>query len=104
MPYHLCSRLGIRVSTYLKEAFLLPILLCAPTAAVFLFLQRRWEAHTYRQLIPQLLAGGLVYAIGLAWAYRTGRALHVKDLGARAEELTLVSSVVVPAIENYDDV
>jgi len=103
MPYHLCSRLGIRVSTYLKEAFLLPILLCAPMAAVLLFLQTRLEAHTYRQLIPQLLVGGLVYALGLTWAYMTGRALHVNDLGARIDELTL-DPVIVPAIENYDDV
>jgi hypothetical protein len=58
-------------------------MLCAPMVAVLLVSQRRFEAHTYRQLIPQLLAGGLVYGLGLGWAYKPNRA---------------------PAIENYEDV
>ena len=104
MPHHLCSRLGIRTSTYLREAFLLPVMLCAPLVAVLLVLHRRFEAHTYRQLIPQLLAGAMVYGLGLGWAYKTNRALHVGNFRLRAEELALDVPPIAPAIDNYEDV
>ena len=82
MPYHLCSRLGIRVTNYLRQAYVLPVLLTVPMAAVLWILQRTSPAHSYRQLIPQLLAGGVVYAACLGWAHWTQRTLHVGDLGA----------------------
>ena len=66
MPFHLCSRLGIRVSTFLRQAYLLPLMLCAPVVAVLLLMQRWFVAHTYRQLAVQLLAGGLVYGTCIA--------------------------------------
>jgi hypothetical protein len=88
MPHHLCSRLGIRLSTYLRQAYLLPLMVCAPAAVVFVLMQKWFVAHTYRQLIPQLLAGGLVYGICLGWAYMTDRVLHVGDLTPPAERLT----------------
>ncbi len=88
MPHHLCSRLGIRLSTYLRQAYLLPLMVCAPAAVVLVLMQKWFVAHTYRQLIPQLLAGGLVYGICLGWAYMTDRALHVGDLTPPAERLT----------------
>lgn len=82
MPWHLCSRLGIRVWTYLRQAYLLPFLLCIPMAAVLL-LMRKWVIpHSYRQLIPQLVVGGLVYGLGVGWAYLSNRVLHTTDLSA----------------------
>jgi O-antigen/teichoic acid export membrane protein len=87
MPFHLCTRLGIRVSTFLRQAYLLPLMLCAPMAAVLLLMQRWFVAHTYRQLAVELLAGGLVYGACLAWAYLTGKALRVGDLGPAVEKL-----------------
>jgi O-antigen/teichoic acid export membrane protein len=88
MPHHLCSRLGIRLSTYLRQAYLLPLMVCAPAVVVLVLMQKWFVAHTYRQLIPQLLAGGFVYGICLGWAYMTGRVLHVGDLIPPAERLT----------------
>jgi O-antigen/teichoic acid export membrane protein len=103
MPYHLCSRLGIRVANYLREAYLLPVLLCAPMAAVLWALQRRSVAHSYRQLIPQLLAGGLVYGACLGWAHWTNRTLHVGDLSTTVEKQDLELLPVVPAVENFQE-
>jgi O-antigen/teichoic acid export membrane protein len=87
MPFHLCSRLGIRVSTFLRQAYVLPLLLCSPLVAVLLLMQRWFVAHTYRQLAVQLLAGGLVYGACCAWAYVSGKALHVGNLVSLAEQL-----------------
>jgi len=81
MPRHLCRRLGIRVSIYLRQTYLLPLILSAPAAGVLLLMHKLSTAHSYRQLIPQLLAAGVVYGICLWWAHVTNRALHVGDLG-----------------------
>jgi O-antigen/teichoic acid export membrane protein len=80
MPWHLCSKLGVRISTYVRDAYLLPLLLCVPLTVVLVLMQRWRAPHSYRQLIPQLLVGGLVYGLGLGWAYITDRALHTGDL------------------------
>jgi O-antigen/teichoic acid export membrane protein len=53
MPFHLCSRLGIRVTTYLRQAYVLPLMLCAPMAVVLVLMQHWFVAHTYRQLAVQ---------------------------------------------------
>jgi O-antigen/teichoic acid export membrane protein len=87
MPYHLCFRLGMRISTFVVQAYLFPVILCAPMAATLFFMRRWFVAHTYPQLIAQLLAGGLVYTIGLAWAHMTDRALRVVDLSPADETL-----------------
>lgn len=86
MPFHLCSRLGIRVTTFLRQAFVLPLMLCAPMVIVLLLMQRWFVAHTYRQLAIQLLAGGATYAVCVGWAYMTDRALHVGELTPTAEK------------------
>ena len=97
MPWHLCSRLGIRLGTFVREAYLLPLVLSAPTALVFLLMKRRFVPHTYRQLAVHLFAGGVVYCAGLAWAYRSGKVLRVSDLRARGEsqaEIEMLSTAI----------
>ncbi|MFY9744555.1 MAG: oligosaccharide flippase family protein [Candidatus Sulfotelmatobacter sp.] len=95
MPRYLCSHLGVRVSTYLRQAYLLPLLLCAPATIFLLITQSLHVAHTYRQLIPELLAAGAVYAICLWWAYSSNRAFQVDDLALADGGL---NSSVVPSI------
>jgi O-antigen/teichoic acid export membrane protein len=80
MPFHLCSRLGIRIWTYVRHAYLLPLLTCAPLVLALLLMQRWFVAHRYRELAVQLLASGIVYGACLAWAYISGKALNVDDL------------------------
>jgi O-antigen/teichoic acid export membrane protein len=104
MPFDLCSRLGIKVSTYLRQAYLLPLLLCAPMVAVLLLMQRWFVAHTYRQLAVQLLAGGAVYGACCAWAYVTGKALHVVDLVPLAEQLQPATVASMQSDTFQDDV
>jgi O-antigen/teichoic acid export membrane protein len=80
MPRHMCSKLNIPVFTYIRQAYLLPLLLCLPAAFILFAMQRISAAHTYRQLIPQLVVAGSVYCTCLWWAYTTNRALHVGDM------------------------
>jgi O-antigen/teichoic acid export membrane protein len=100
MPFHLCSLLGIRMGTYLRQAYVLPLILCAPMAAVLVLMQHYWGMpHTYRQLAVQLLAGGLTYVVCVGWAYATDRALHVVELVPSAEKLV---SEVSPLAANFE--
>ena len=101
MPWHLCSKLGVRISTYVKDAYLLPLLLCVPLALVLVLMQRWRAPHSYRQLIPQLLIGGLVYGLGLGWAYITDRALHTGDLSGPTGALQLEQ--ISPEVQNLPE-
>lgn len=101
MPWHLCSRLKVRMWTYLRQAYQLPLLLCAPLATVLLLLQRWVVPHSYRELIPQLLIGGIVYGLGLAWAYFSNRALHTGDLFTPAASMQL--GPVTPGMEGISE-
>ncbi len=103
MPYHICSRLGLRVLPYLRQAYLLPLLLCAPLAVVLMLMQHWFVPHTYLQLAVQLLIGGLVYAIGVGWAYVTGRAFHVAELATATENAIPQAAPILPALESYQD-
>jgi O-antigen/teichoic acid export membrane protein len=77
MPRHLCRVLKMSIGVYLREAFLLPLALCAPLVAVLL-LMRRWSvAHNYFQLAIQLGVGSAVYGVGLLWAIWTRKAWQV---------------------------
>jgi O-antigen/teichoic acid export membrane protein len=102
LPQHVCSRLGVRVSSYLRHAYALPLLLCAPLAAVLLLMRRWFVAHTYRQLALQLLAGLAVYGAGIAWAYLTGRALDVGELLA-SDRPSSIDLVPAPAVETLPE-
>lgn len=85
MPQHLCRLLGIRLRTYLREAFVLPLLITAPLVLVLLLMKRWFIPHNYRQLAVQLLIGGTVYGLGLLWAFTTKRALKVGELAAKPD-------------------
>jgi O-antigen/teichoic acid export membrane protein len=100
MPNHLCSRLGIRVGTYLRQAYLLPLMSCTPVVLVYLLMRRWFVAHSYRQLALQLAAGGSIYACCLTWAYFSGRALHVSQLTPVLENMSVEEEAeMVAAIE-----
>lgn len=103
MPFHLCSRLRLRVSTYLRQAYFLPLMLSAPLVLVLLGMQHWFVARTYRQLALQLFAGGIVYALGLGWAYATGRALHVENLAPATSDLRPQMAAIPMDFETYRD-
>lgn len=86
MPFHLCRQLGIRVRAFLRQAYLLPLMLCIPLVTVLILMQRWFVAHNYRQLALQLAVGALVYGLCLLWAFLTNSALHVGDLSPTQEK------------------
>jgi len=78
LPRHLCRLLDVPVITFLRQAYLLPLVLCAPMVATLLLLQRVFYAHTYLQLLVQMLAGGVVYSTGVLWLFVTTEPMGVK--------------------------
>jgi O-antigen/teichoic acid export membrane protein len=100
MPGHLCKQLGIRLWTYLREAFVLPILVSIPLVLVLLFMRRWFVAHNYWQLGIQLLVGGTVYGLCLAWVFLSSRALRVGQLAAVQELQPFDAGLVASAVED----
>jgi O-antigen/teichoic acid export membrane protein len=80
LPRHLCRVLQLRLGVYLREAFLLPLLLCLPLTAVLLLLRHWFFAHNYFQLASQLAAGSTVYGLGLLWAVWTRKVWQVEGI------------------------
>jgi O-antigen/teichoic acid export membrane protein len=101
MPGHVCRKLGIRMQTYLREAYLLPLLTCAPLVVTLLLLHRWFVAHNYWQLGIQLLICGAVYGLALLWASLTGRALRVRELAAFPDSKSPEVSLVATGFESY---
>jgi O-antigen/teichoic acid export membrane protein len=97
LPRHLCKVLNLRLTVYLIQAFLLPLMLCAPLVAVLLFMRHWFVAHNYLQLGIQLLVGSVVYGIGLAWAIWTRRAWEVEGI----HDVDTASEVAVGLIDTY---
>ena len=93
LPRHLCRVLQIHIGTYLREAFLLPLILCAPLVGTLLLLRHWFVPHNLLQLTIQLILASAVYGAGLLWAVGTHRAWHVASLSykpAGAEEASVV--------------
>jgi O-antigen/teichoic acid export membrane protein len=92
MPRHLCRILNVPIGFFLRQAYTLPILLCAPTVAVLLLMQRWFFARTYLQVGLQVLIGLVPYGLGLAWAISSGRIWSVVGFSVR-NELELVEAI-----------
>jgi hypothetical protein len=99
MPRHMCRQLGIRLGTYLREAYVLPLLVTAPLVLALLLLQRWFIPHNYRQLALQFLIGGVVYGLGILWAFLSNKALRVGELAAKKDSTP--AEVVAPPVEIY---
>jgi O-antigen/teichoic acid export membrane protein len=80
MPWHLCKKLGVKMGTFLRESYTLPVLLTLPLVGALLLMRRWFIPHNYRGLGLQLVIAGLVYGACLAWAVVTKRALRVGEI------------------------
>jgi O-antigen/teichoic acid export membrane protein len=80
LPHHLCRLLKLRVVSYLRHAFLLPLSLTIPLVCVLLLLRRWFIPHHYLQLGEQMAIGLAIYGIGVAWAIWTRKAWRVEGL------------------------
>jgi O-antigen/teichoic acid export membrane protein len=96
MPFHLCSRLGVRISTFSREAYLLPMILTTPMIGVLLLMQYWFVPHNYRQLTVHLMAGGLVYGVCVGWAYWSGKAFNLGTFPSSTGSLDAPKSVSQP--------
>jgi O-antigen/teichoic acid export membrane protein len=96
LPQHLCRLLKIRLTTYLREAFVLPVGLTIPMIGALLVVRHWFVAHNYFQLLIQFLPAMAVYGLGLSWAIGTRRVWHVSEQvrspSDEAEAVELVES------------
>ncbi len=98
LPRHLCRLLGLRIRTFLREAYTLPLLLAIPLVVTLLLMRHWFFAHTYPELGLQILLGLLPYSAGAFWAFWTKRLWQVGELsGAQMDE------VAVALIETYQE-
>jgi hypothetical protein len=65
---------------FLREAYLLPILLTLPLVGTLLVANRFFYPRNLIQVALEILVMSAVYGVGLLWAYRTNRAFHVAEL------------------------
>jgi O-antigen/teichoic acid export membrane protein len=82
LPGHLCRQLQIRMTTYLREAYLLPSVATVPVIIVLLILKQWFVPHNYLGLAVHFGIAGLVYGLALLWAFKTKRAMKVGNLHA----------------------
>jgi O-antigen/teichoic acid export membrane protein len=80
LPWHLCRQLQIRIGTYLREAYFLPLILCAPLIVALLLMKQWFVPHNYVQLSAHLVVAGAVYGLSLSWAFASKRAMKVGTL------------------------
>jgi O-antigen/teichoic acid export membrane protein len=97
LPRHLCHVLNLRIGVYLREAFLLPVMLCAPLVAAILLMQRWFVPHNYLQLLIQLTIAAVVYGIGLSWAIWTRKAWQVEGI----HDQGIANEVAAGLIDTY---
>jgi peptidoglycan biosynthesis protein MviN/MurJ (putative lipid II flippase) len=80
LPWHLCRQLQIQMRTYLREAYLLPLIVCTPVVMVLLAMKQWFVPHNYLQLATQLAVAGAVYGLALLWAFVSKRAMKIGSL------------------------
>jgi hypothetical protein len=89
--------LKLRIGIYVRQAFLLPLMLCAPLVAVLLLMRHWFVPHNYFQLAIQLLVGAAVYGVGLLWAIWTRKAWQVDGI----HDQDTANQVAVGLLEAY---
>ena len=96
MPRHMCRLMGVRIGTYLRETYTLPVLLTLPLAATLLLARQWFVARTVFEVIFQAALGFLPYGLGLLWAIRKKRAWQVSELAIEPPD-----EVAIALIETY---
>lgn len=101
LPWHLCRQLQIRMRTYLREAYLLPLIVCTPVVIVLLAMKQWFVPHNYLQLATQLAVAGAVYGLGLLWAFVSKRAMKIGHLSAPEAALDMPAMAGAGEVESY---
>jgi O-antigen/teichoic acid export membrane protein len=96
LPEHLCRVLGMGLRTFVRQTYLAPALLCAPLVGALLLMRHYFVAHTYWGLLAQVVAGGLVYGVGLSWFLLTKEQMGI-ELWARFRQYPEYAMATSPA-------
>lgn len=97
LPWHLCRQLQIRMRTYLKEAYLLPLVACGPLVGAMLLMKRWFIPHNYQQLGAHLGVAAVIYGLTLLWAFASKRAT---DIGSLQAQETALEEAAIEGIGN----
>jgi O-antigen/teichoic acid export membrane protein len=89
LPRHMKKQIGVPVTTFLLQAYTLPILLTLPLVATLWLANRYFYPRNLIQLTLETLAASSIYGVGLLWAYRTNRAFHVAEIAGLTEPIPL---------------
>jgi O-antigen/teichoic acid export membrane protein len=87
LPQHLCRVLNVPLFSYLRRAYVLPLVLCVPMAGALWFVGRQFPADNFPRLLLQIAFGGSVYALGLGIALLKGGLPQTRTLQAFAQLL-----------------
>jgi O-antigen/teichoic acid export membrane protein len=68
LPRHVCRELDVPLGSFLSQAYLLPLSLCAPLVGLLLLMREEFPAHHYGSLVLQVACGGFLYCAGLGWS------------------------------------
>ena len=96
MPRHMCRLMGVRIGTYLREAYALPVLLTLPLVVTLLLVRQWFVARTVFAVAFQAALGFVPYGVGLLWAVRKKHAWQVGDL-----EIKPPDEVAIAFVETY---
>jgi len=86
VPQHLCRLVGIRLRSYLYQAFSLPLAMCVPVIAALLLMRRWFVPHRLSALLVQLAIVAVVYGGCLSWAFFTHRAWDMGIVNENPED------------------
>jgi hypothetical protein len=78
----MCRLMNVRIGSYLREAYTLPVALTLPLAATLLLVRKWFFARTVLEVALQAIIGFLPYGIGLLWAMRKKRVWKVGELAS----------------------
>jgi O-antigen/teichoic acid export membrane protein len=98
MPRHLKKQLGVPVSSFVRQAYWLPLLLNLPLLGVVWLANRFFTPRNLIQLAMEIGAAFLIYGVGVLWAYKTGRLLKVAESGGPVQ-LQAPQVATAPVIE-----
>jgi O-antigen/teichoic acid export membrane protein len=98
MPRHLKKQLGVPVSSFVRQAYSLPLLLNLPLLGVVWLANRFFTPRNLIQLVMEIGAAFLIYGIGVLWAYKTGRVFKVAESGGSVQ-LQAPQVATAPVIE-----
>ena len=85
LPGHACRQFGARVSTFLREAYTLPLFL--PYFVTTLLLERRWLVpHHATELFVEVAIGWGIYGACFAGIYKAKQAFRINEGALRDRE------------------